>query len=59
MKIIDNVNDKEHHIIGNNMRLGCFKGIQIDESWREQLPSKKASRCLRLADGIANKFNYI
>ena len=44
---------REHHIIGNRMRLGSSSEIRIDERWKSALADKE----IRIVNRIAGKMN--
>jgi hypothetical protein len=46
-----------HHLIGNQMRLQTFTGLQLDEAWRHELTPAEISRCLQVTADVIKTLN--
>lgn len=40
--------DRQHHIIGNRMRLTPFSGLRLDDDWRRDLTQAEIAWCMRI-----------
>jgi hypothetical protein len=56
----DGFGEKEHHIIGNNMRLrpNALKTVRLDEKWRETLSIEDINIVRHIAGDHARKYGY-
>lgn len=50
------VNERPHHIIGNDMRLNFFSGFKQDEAWRQNLTSSQLAECDKISGRIMMQF---
>jgi hypothetical protein len=44
--------DRQHHLIGNQMRLREFTGLRLDEDWRRHLTTAEVSRCMQITGDV-------
>jgi hypothetical protein len=49
---------REHHVIGNRMRLAAAPEVRLDDSWRRELPRSERDRVSRLVAGINARYGY-
>jgi hypothetical protein len=43
---------RQHHLIGNQMRLRAFTGLRLDEDWRRDLTAAEVSRCMQITGDV-------
>jgi hypothetical protein len=43
---------RQHHLIGNQMRLRAFTGLRLDEDWRRDLTPAEVSRCMQTTGDV-------
>jgi hypothetical protein len=43
---------RQHHLIGNQMRLRAFTGLRLDEDWRRDLTPAEISRCMQITGDV-------
>jgi hypothetical protein len=48
----------EHHVLGNNMRLGGAMSIRLDESWRSRLDEREIGTILDIAGDLNRDLGY-
>jgi len=48
----------EHHIVGNQMRLGAATGIRLDQSWRKRLSEEQIETIKRVAGAANRRFGF-
>ncbi len=58
LDLISTVNTRPHHIIGNEMRLRPFTGLQLDEEWKTSLTSEQVSKCMEMAGKTSSALGY-
>ena len=58
--LTDGFGEKEHHIIGNNMRLrpDALRSVNLDEKWRDKLSADDLKIVRRIAGKHARKYGY-
>ena len=56
--IPDDFYSVEHHIVGNQMRLGAAEGIRLDQSWRKRLTAEQIGTIKRVAGATNRKFGF-
>ncbi len=56
--LVDRAHATPHHLIGNDMRKQTFRGIRVDESWREHLSASETARITRIAAPIGRELGY-
>jgi hypothetical protein len=50
---------RDHHVLGNSMRLAGTIQIQLDERWRDSLGENEQAQVLRIAGGLNQRFGYV
>jgi hypothetical protein len=50
--------NREHHVIGNRMRLRTANGIRVDDSWRRDLKPGDRARVTRLLAHVNERYGY-
>jgi hypothetical protein len=58
VELVAAVNERTHHVIGNQMRLKPVRPIRSDESWREALAPDQRAACERVAGDLSRRFGY-
>jgi hypothetical protein len=53
------VDARQHHVLGNSMRMGGEIRIRLDQSWRERLDGNEAHRILEIAGETNRKLGYV
>jgi hypothetical protein len=53
------VDARQHHVLGNSMRMGGEIRIRLDQSWRERLDRNEAQRILEIAGETNRKLGYV
>lgn len=56
--MVDNVEKKTHHILGNIMRLRKLNGIRIDDEWEKKLTPKEIGECMDIAGDVGRVLGY-
>ena len=58
--LTDGFGEKEHHILGNNMRLrpDALRSVNLDEKWRDKLSADDLKIVRRIAGKHARKYGY-
>lgn len=54
----DGVVSRDHHVLGNRMRLNDTISIRLDESWRSALSGEEQSRALAIAGPYHERLGY-
>ena len=52
------VHAREHHVLGNNMRMGDTITVRLDETWRSRLAPGDQERILAVAGPLNDRFGY-
>lgn len=53
------VNTRQHHVIGNSMRLQESIRVKLDETWRERLSATEQNQILEIAGPMNREFGYV
>ena len=56
--LLDAINVKPHHVIGNNMRRRPFNGIRIDDDWKKNLLPEQLADCTQETANISFILGY-
>ncbi len=57
-EMLSRVNERKHHVIGNEIRLKPVPGIRSDESWRHVLTRDQVRMVERIAGDVNRSFGY-
>ena len=50
--LVQEATGRQHHLIGNRMRLRAFSGLRLDEDWRRDLTPAELSQCMQIAGDV-------
>jgi hypothetical protein len=50
--LVEEATGRQHHLIGNRMRLRAFNGLRLDEGWRGDLSAAEISHCMQIAGDV-------
>jgi predicted phosphatase len=53
------IRSRDHHVLGNNMRLGADISIRLDQSWKAALRPEEERDVLRIAGAGNRAFGYL